>query len=130
MQDNVAVKERHIDDKSKKDYIKRETNRKLKGFKEYTALRFSMGASAAIMLIFLVAGVDFKDGNHSMLGLGLAAVYLVSIIAQFVISNKVKKDILELDDISDGTRKIGYALIPFVLTANIFSAIGGLSLYS
>lgn len=128
MQDNVAVKEKQTDDKNKKDYIKKETERKLKGFKEYTALRFSIGASAAILLILLVTGIDFKEGNHSILALGFAAVYLVSIIAQVVVSNKVKKDILENNDIKDGTRKIGYALIPFIITANIFSVIAGLTL--
>lgn len=127
MQDNVALKDKK-DDKNKKDYIKKETQRNLKSFKEYTALRFSIGSSIAILLIILVAGIDFKEGNHSMLALGFSSIYLVSIIAQFVISNKVKKDILELDDIKDATRKIGYFLILFAITSNIFCAISGFTL--
>lgn len=128
MQDNVALREKQNDDKNKKDYIKKETNRKLKSFKEYSALRFSIGAGIAIILILLFSGIDLKEGNHSVLALGTAAVYLVSIIAQYVVSNKVKKDILENNDIKDDTRKLGYALIPFVITANIFSAVAGFTL--
>lgn len=128
MQDNVAVKQPNIDDKNKQEYIKKETQRKLKKFKEYTTLRFSIGASAAIVVILILSSLNIKEGSPNVIALGVAGIYLVSILAQVVICNKIKKEILELNDIKDRTRKIGYALIPFVITANIFSAIAGMTL--
>lgn len=129
MQDNVALKETNEkNNKNKQDYFKKEAENKLKSFKEYKALRFSIGASAAIIAILLFAGVDIKEGSVNTIALVFIALYLVSIIAQVVVSNKVKKDILEINDIKDSTRKVGYALIPFVIVANVFSAIAGLTL--
>lgn len=128
MQDNVAVKDSDKNINNKKEYIKRETQRKLKGFKEYTSSQFAIGASALIFLILLISAVDLKEGTTNTVFLAISAVYLVSIVVQVVVSNKIKKDILELDDIQDGTRKLGYVLIPLVITANIFSAISGLTL--
>ncbi|MEF9991068.1 MAG: ABC transporter permease [Romboutsia sp.] len=128
MQDNIALKEPGKDNKNKMEYLKKETERKLKSFKEYTALRFSMGISTAILVILLIVGIDFKDGGVSIPTMVFAGLYLISVVAQLATIKKVKGDILEHDEIQDKTRKIGYALIPFLVIANIFSATAGMTL--
>ena len=41
---------------------------------------------------------------------------------------KIKKEILQLNDIKKSTRILGYLLIPFAITGNFFMAIAGFTL--
>lgn len=111
-----------------KQYKKRIQQRKLNSFQEYKTSTFAWGASFLLFLIILISSIDIASGQIKKLSLAVSLVFLVSGIIQYLVTNKIRKEILKYDDIKSSTRLIGYFLIPFALTGNFFIAIAGFTL--
>lgn len=111
-----------------KQYLKRIEQRKLNNFQEYKNSDFAAGASLILALVILLFSFDFQTKKISQASLIVGGVYLISAFIQYLITIKVKKEILETNDIKKSTRVMGYLLIPFALTGNIFIAIAGFTL--
>lgn len=111
-----------------KYYLKREKQRKLNKFKEYSTSNFALGASFSVFLIIFLNYLSSSGTEANKTLMAISLIYLIGGIIQCYISLRIKKDILNLNDISDSTRRLGYILIPLVFTANIFNVISGLTL--
>lgn len=111
-----------------KQYLKRIEQRKLNNFQEYKNSDFAAGASLILALVILFFSFDFQAKKISQVSLIVGGVYLISAFIQYLITIKVKKEILETNDIKKSTRVMGYLLIPFALAGNIFMSIAGFTL--
>ncbi len=108
---------------SKKEalYQKKVANRKLGSSLEFTTSRLGWQVSAAFAVIFW-----FFARKGSMMWIGMAAVYTVAALLQFVINNRIVKEVTgDTSVISPATRKMGWLLLPFVATGNFFLFISG-----
>jgi len=111
-----------------KQYQKRLDQRRLNGFQEYKTSTFAWGASLVLSLIIFISSVDLPNRQIKYLTATIAAVFLVSGIVQYLITMKIKAEILKTGNIKSSTRVIGYLLIPFAITGNFFMAIAGFTL--
>lgn len=111
-----------------KHYMKRIEHRRLNSFQEYRNATFAWGASLILALIIFIFSYDTSTREFSSLSLIAGGIYLVSAVIQYAVTIKIKKEILELNDIKKSTRLIGYLLIPFAVTGNFFMAISGFAL--
>lgn len=111
-----------------KQYLKRIEQRKLNNFQEYKNAAFAWGIT--LILGLLIIGFSFDLGTFKINSTTaiIGGVYSLSALFQFLITMKMKKEILELDDIKKSTRSMGYLLIPFAVTGNFFMAIAGFTL--
>lgn len=108
-----------------KEYLKRENNRKLKKVQEFKATGFSMGATLVIVLILLFNSYSFKTGEIKPTMLSMAGGYFVTALIQALIWVKMRNDIIKNNAVSKSTRVLGFVMILFLATGNIFSAIAG-----
>lgn len=108
-----------------KEYLKRENNRKLKKVQEFKATGFSMGATLVIVLILLFNSYSFKTGEIKPTMLSMAGGYFVTALIQALIWVKMRNDIIKNNTVSKSTRVLGFVMILFLATGNIFSAIAG-----
>ncbi len=108
-----------------KEYIKREQNRKLKKVQEFKATGFAAGATLILTLILLFNSYNFKTGEINQSMLLLAGGYFLTALVQFGIWFKMKKEVCQDNKLKKGTRLLGYVMILFLLTGNIFAAIAG-----
>lgn len=111
-----------------KQYMKRVEQRKLNSFQEYKTSTFAWGASLLLFLIIFILSFDLAAREIKYTSIAVSAVFLISAVIQFLVTLKIKNDILKYDDIKISTRIIGYFLIPFALTGNFFIAIAGFNL--
>ncbi len=108
---------------SKKEalYQKKVANRKLGSSLEFTTSRLGWQVSAAFAAVFW-----FFARKGSMMWIGMAAIYTVAAALQFVINKRIVKEVTgDTSVISPATRKMGWLLIPFVITGNFFLFISG-----
>ncbi|MDO4325386.1 MAG: ABC transporter permease [bacterium] len=108
-----------------KEYLKRENNRKLKKVQEFKATGFSAGATLVIVLILLFNSYSFKTGEIKPMVLSMAGGYFVTALIQAFIWVKMRNDIIKNNAVSKSTRILGFVMILFLATGNIFSAIAG-----
>ncbi len=111
-----------------KKYLKRIEQRKLSNLQEYTNSNFAWKVTLIISIIILIGSFDMGDFSIKPLMLGIAALYFVSSMIQLLITMKIKKEVIEFDDVKKSTRRLGYLLIPFAITGNFFISIAGFSL--
>ncbi|MGG1661724.1 ABC transporter permease [Brevibacillus sp. NRS-1366] len=111
-----------------KHYVKRETKRKLKAFQEYKLSNFAWSSSLVLSILFVLAGYDLFEGTIDISFLALAGIYLVFGLLQLLISVKIKKDVLEGNEIKASTRFLGFSLVIALLIGNIFIAIAALDM--
>lgn len=111
-----------------KQYLKRIEKRKLDSFQEYRNSAFAWGISLILALLILGFGFDISTKKINSIAIIVGGIYLVSAIFQYLITMKIKKEILQLNDIKKSTRIVGYLLIPFAITGNFFMAIAGFTL--
>lgn len=112
----------------RQDYLKREKQRKLKSFAEYRSAGFAGGFTAGIGLVIGAASYDFANGSFAISGLAIAGLFLIEAILQFLVRAVIAKDILSVGALKDSTRKLGFFMLLFLLTGNIFIAIGAFDL--
>lgn len=106
-------------------YQKKEQTAKRNRFQEYKTSKFASSISIAFGLILLTGSFDFKTKEFSLALVVAASVYLLSGIIQSFVTRKITKDILKENKLCASTRKLGFLLLPFVITGNIFIAITG-----
>ena len=111
-----------------KKYLKRIEQRKLSNLQEYTNSNFAWKVTLIISIIILIGSFDMGDFSIKPLMLGIAALYFVSSMIQLLVTMKIKKEVIEYDDVKKSTRRLGYLLIPFAITGNFFISIAGFSL--
>ena len=104
-------------------YVKRERKRKLSRFAEYKSATFATGVTFGIFLILALTGFDIATMSYDTGALPLALVYLASSLVQGLVTFKIQSDIIKHGDIRSSTRLIGFAMLLFLLTANIFIGI-------
>jgi len=108
---------------SKKEalYQKKVANRKLSSSLEFTTSRLGWQVSAALALVFW-----FFARKGTMAWVVAAAVYTVAAVLQYVICQRIAKEVIgETNTISPATRKMGWLLLPFVCMGDFFLFISG-----
>ncbi len=108
---------------SKKEalYAKKVAKRKLGSSLEFTTSRLGYQVSMALALVFW-----FFARKGSAVWMGVAGVYTVAALLQFVINKRIVKEVTgEENAIAPLTRKMGWLLLPFVFTGNFFLFISG-----
>ena len=111
-----------------KKYLKRIEQRKLSNLQEYTNSNFAWKITLIISIIILIGSFDMSDFSIKPLMFGIAVLYFVSSMIQLLVTMKIKKEVIEFDDVKKSTRRLGYLLIPFAITGNFFISIAGFSL--
>jgi peptide/nickel transport system permease protein len=101
---------------------------KLNGFVEYKNIAFSMGATIIIGLLLFFSGFDFFSGTISWAMAIAGGVYLLMALYMFMLLSRIRHEILAQDEIRVSTRRLGWAMVLFVLLGNFFAAVGGLYL--
>ena len=87
-------------------YAKKVANRKLSGSLEFTTSRLGWQVTAALALVFW-----FFARKGAMVWMGVAAVYTVAALLQYVICKRIIKEVTgEANAVSPATRKIGILL--------------------
>lgn len=122
------VSENKMEIERNKEYIKKTVQRKLNSFQEMKTANFSWGASLIIFFVLLFNGFSLIDKTINIGVLIFSAIYLIEGIIQYTVAKKIRKEIIQFNSIKDSTRKIGFVLILFVFTGNIFAAITGFTL--
>lgn len=112
----------------KSEHLKKMNKVKLNGFIEYKTLTFSMGATIMLALIFLFFGYDFITGEAKKGMLIIGAVYLFMSFFMYAVSRKVRQELLSKSEISLASRRLGWPMVLFIITGNIFGSIAGLYL--
>lgn len=104
-------------------YLKKVYKRKLGGSLEFTTARLSYQVSFLIALLMIWKTVA---GGFEPYMIALAAVFAVEFVLQYYIADRIRKEVISSEEgISDHTRKLGYLLLPFVVTGNFFIFIAG-----
>lgn len=104
-------------------YLKKVYKRKLGGSLEFTTARLSYQVSFLIALLMIWKTVA---GGFEPYMIALAAVFAVEFVLQYYIAGRIRKEVISSEEgISDRTRKLGYLLLPFVVTGNFFIFIAG-----
>lgn len=114
--------------KSHDDYLLREKQRKLKSFSEYRGAGFAAGFTAGISLLLLCNTYSVSENALSEPMAVIAGIYLFSALVQLIVRRRIGRDILDRGGIRTSTRRIGFAMLLFLLTGNIFIAIGAFDL--
>lgn len=110
--------------KNEEFYQKKINKRKLGGSLEFTTARLAYQVSALLTLFLAVQSVK-KDGVSRVMA-AAAAVFAVEFLLQYMIARRIRKEIIRSEEgISDRTRKLGFLLLPFVVTGNFFVFIAG-----
>lgn len=105
-------------------YLKKVYKRKLGGSLEFTTAKLSYQVSFIISLV--LAWNTFVGKTFSTIMAVLTGVFVLEFALQYIIANKIRKELIEgTSGISNATRKLGFLLLPFVVTGNFFIFIAG-----
>ena len=110
------------------DYKKQLEESKFIKFREYSSLNFAVGASLFVGVVILLFSVDFTKKSFNIYTISAALLYFISALISYLVLIKLKKDVKANNDISSSTRKLGFLLIAFLVSANIFVASSGFHL--
>lgn len=113
--------------KNEAAYIKKVNSKKLSGSFEFMTSRLGWQVSGIFALYLAVTA--FMAENVSTAKIVISAVFAVQFLLQFFITNRISKELTgPAGAISDGTRKLGFLLVPFILCGNFFLFISGMML--
>lgn len=105
-------------------YQKKVNKRKLSGSLEFTTAKLAYQVTL-ILAVFLATRV-VKNGVMSPVMAAVTGVFALEFLLQFVIAQKIQKEVIgDAGGIKDKTRKLGFLLLPFVLTGNFLVFIAG-----
>ncbi len=115
---------------SNKDfYIKKVQKRKLSGSLEFTTSRLAWQVCLIASVISLLSFYNITTGEISSFWLYVFGAYFIQFIIQYFVTKRIVSEVIgEKAEISSFTRKLGYILIPLVITGNFFSFISGFML--
>lgn len=108
-------------------YTKKINKKKLSASLEYTTSKLSWQISMGIIIISLLSAYDLRQMEIKTLPLVVAGVFLVEFLIQYKIYWKIVSEVIA-GEIDPATRKLGLALMPFVVTGNFFMFIAGFML--
>ncbi len=123
---NVSTKEM-----SQKEalYQKKVNKRKLSGSLEFTTARLAWQVSLALTVAFVVLGISPGGDGMKPFWFVVAAVFGFEYLLQKFVTNRIIKEVTgETGEITASTRKMGWVLLPFVITGNFFMFIAGMML--
>ena len=110
-------------------YWKKVKKRKLSGSLEFTTSRFAWQITAGLVALLLVwqfvLPLITGGANVTPLMLGVIGVYTVEFLLQLIVAKRIENEVTATGEVADGTRKLGWLLIPFVVTGNFFMFIAG-----
>ena len=109
-------------------YWKKVKARKLSGSLEFTTSRFAWQITGALVLLLLLwqVGLPLIQGNTpAPLMLAICGVYVLEFVLQLFVAKRVEAEVTADGEVKDGTRKLGWLLLPFVVTGNFFMFIAG-----
>lgn len=110
-------------------YWKKVKKRKLSGSLEFTTSRFAFQITGGLVLLlliwqFVLPLIMGGEGVTPMM-MGVIGVYVVEFLLQLFVAKRVEKEVTATGEVADGTRKLGWLLLPFVVTGNFFMFIAG-----
>lgn len=109
-------------------YWKKVKKRKLSGSLEFTTSRFAFQITGVLVLFLFVWQVllPLIGGNTpAPLMLALVGVYVVEFLLQLLVAKRIEKEVTTDGEVANRTRKLGWLLLPFVVTGNLFMFIAG-----
>ena len=111
-------------DRKEDFYLKKVYKRKLSGSLEFTTAKLSYQVS--FVLAVVLAWLTFTGETVSPVMAAVTGVYAFEGVIQLLIAQRIRKEVIQSDQgITDGTRKLGILLLPFVVTGNFFIFIAG-----
>ena len=114
----------HRTDKEEDFYIKKVQKRKLSASLEFTTARLAY--QVTFFLALFLATQIMNDGAVSWMTAAAAGIFTLEFLLHFFVAKRIQKEIIgETGEISSKTRKLGFILIPFVLTGNFLAFIAG-----
>ena len=122
---NLFARKTNVSKNTKENYIRRNNQRKLNNSQEYRSARFAFGVSLVIALTAGALSIDYSTGAVKTSVLIFALIFLAEGVFEYIISNILKKKLINDEPITRGLRLTGYISILTLLTGNIFSAISG-----
>jgi peptide/nickel transport system permease protein len=109
-------------------YVQRENERRLNAYPAYNSLKLGAGASFGLFLIVLFNSFNLKTGGVSFTIAAASLAYFAAASIAYLLSRKVKGEIIAKGEVKSSTRMAGFALVPFIFAFNFFAAIAGLTL--
>ena len=110
-------------------YWKKVKKRKLSGSLEFTTSRFAFQITGGLVLLLLAWQllIPMIMGGPSItpMMMGVIAVYVAEFLLQLFVAKRVEKEVTSSGEVAAGTRKLGWLLMPFVITGNFFMFIAG-----
>ena len=110
-------------------YWKKVKKRKLSGSLEFTTSRFAFQITGGLVLLLLAWQllIPMIMGGPSItpMMIGVIAVYVAEFLLQLFVAKRVENEVTATGEVASGTRKLGWLLIPFVITGNFFMFIAG-----
>lgn len=107
------------------NYRKRLEESKFIKFREYSSLKFTIGASLFVGIILFLFSIDIPKRSFNVYIIIVAILYFLSSIVSYIILNKLKEDVKNFNYIKQNTKKLGFILILSILFANIFAVSSG-----
>lgn len=107
------------------NYRKRLEESKFIKFREYSSLKFTIGASLFVGIILFLFSIDIPKRSFNVYIIIVAILYFLSSIVSYMILNKLKEDVKNFNYIKQNTKKLGFILILSILFANIFAVSSG-----
>ncbi len=101
---------------------------KLKSSADYGQASFAGIVSLALALLFLLNAYRFEDGTFRPVALAAFVAYLLFGGLQLVVWGLVRRDLIRTGAVSRTTRRLGFALLPSLLTGNVFVAAAAFQL--
>ncbi len=109
-------------------YLQRQRTRIVSNSLECSTGKVAWQISIAFAVILSFMSFDFAEKTVSYPMLSFGAIYLVMGLFQLYVCKRVEKEIFRDGKVSKSTRKLGYILIPFIITGNFFASITGFML--
>ena len=110
-------------------YWKKVKKRKLSGSLEFTTSRFAFQITGGLVLLLLAWQllIPMIMGGPSItpMMMGVIAVYVAEFLLQLFVAKRVENEVTSTGEVAEGTRKLGWLLMPFVITGNFFMFIAG-----
>ncbi|MFD0960749.1 ABC transporter permease [Paenibacillus chungangensis] len=107
---------------------KQEAGFRLKSSREYGQAGFGGVLSLVLTLVLLLNSFRWDDGGVKPVMLTVASAYLLFTLLQGIAYLLIRRDLLRHGEISKSTRRLGYLLLPSLLTVNLFVGMAAFQL--
>lgn len=94
----------------------------LKITQEYVNAQFTLAFSSIFSVLFLLYSYNFEEGVWRPYVVALFALYAVTTVYVWIVSQLIKKDLAKEREITKRTRILGYPLIVTIFLGNVFAS--------